>query len=868
MMLLIAIIIVLIVDSRREWKKYTTNANTENQIHRTTITAYPLETPFGPGERIEHCRTCHDNLPKKCPESVEYSPKNSKCPAAENGCTVCHGGRGESLSMATTGHLPESIEEYKKWTEHHGWFRDFSVRNPIHAKSFSESGCLSCHKNGYEFPPSAAHPIPLAENLRRGFLLIQKYNCAGCHLIERSGFSTSGEANRRKISLAEVGLRMNYTTILAYLKSPSMENPHAMMPELFESNETLHEPQRREIKNQETRRMEAIARLLAGMCGENALSRTDHSESINISQSNPQRGREIFIISGCAACHPRSDIGFFSKQFFAGPCLDHTARWMNTPTSYQWLASIIRNPSTHFPNCLMPQIDISQFDDKYPSKNEREITKSLQEINDLIAFLLDINEHPENSHNEKDTEETDFESNTKNIVSEYEIHESPNVLMGEYGCTACHEIPEISNRRIGPNLSEWGKKATNLFDSRDSNILNMWNITIDDEDSFLKMTASQQRLDGLTIAKLRTPRSVEVTSISEKHTPSKMGRFATMTSFDRKDIAIFLTGLKHLPNASSPNYHDNEHRKAITDGEEIFHRYGCLLCHAVVPEYRKFREIESGSIVKTFGFSDRNISIFPEMIIHDDPSLSVFHSLIPVRILQKMLHPGEESLLIANDDILSSSNAYGGEFTSFLKTHLMGASRKITADERISQERFPPFLFRVGRRIQPSQLERWLANPDPYRPTLLIQMPRFLFSSSETRKLANYFVATEMEWEQMYGNVSSNTNPSLSLPASDEIVPITQDDCMNIVSLMYESKAMIESKEFCGKCHSVENPSRTAPNLRIAAKRLRPSALQEWIAAPERVRPLTTMPAFFPESQPKSSEKIDKMVRFLLTMSP
>ena len=105
---------------------------------------------------------------------------------AQFACTVCHEGQGSATAFKWASHTPDSLGDRSDWMREHGWFDNHHWVYPMHPKRFMESSCLKCHHNVTELQPSEKFPEPPAPKLLKGYNLIRKYGCYGCH--EVNGF--------------------------------------------------------------------------------------------------------------------------------------------------------------------------------------------------------------------------------------------------------------------------------------------------------------------------------------------------------------------------------------------------------------------------------------------------------------------------------------------------------------------------------------------------------------------------------------------------------------------------------------------------------------------------------------------------------
>ncbi len=111
-----------------------------------------------------------------------YLTASSPHPVTEFGCTVCHDGQGSATSFHNAQHGPNHPADYKKWSEQYGFFPNHHWLYPMQPRRLRESTCLKCHHQVVELGINPDHG-PTAPKLYKGWQLVQKFGCFGCHEI-------------------------------------------------------------------------------------------------------------------------------------------------------------------------------------------------------------------------------------------------------------------------------------------------------------------------------------------------------------------------------------------------------------------------------------------------------------------------------------------------------------------------------------------------------------------------------------------------------------------------------------------------------------------------------------------------------------
>ncbi|HTN77582.1 MAG TPA: hypothetical protein VL096_20125 [Pirellulaceae bacterium] len=101
----------------------------------------------------------------------------------EFACTICHDGQGSATDFKWASHTPNDVDQAKKWSDKYGWFDNHHWIYPMNPKRFAESSCLKCHHEVVDLEPSEKFTEPPAPQVVRGYNLIRKYGCYGCHEI-------------------------------------------------------------------------------------------------------------------------------------------------------------------------------------------------------------------------------------------------------------------------------------------------------------------------------------------------------------------------------------------------------------------------------------------------------------------------------------------------------------------------------------------------------------------------------------------------------------------------------------------------------------------------------------------------------------
>jgi hypothetical protein len=381
--------------------------------------------------RFDRCRTCHQGIdrvadggvpafPLGHPESDDindwlaensyphpyathprpelFVTSSSPHPAMDGplkfGCTICHDGNGSGTSFQNAEHGPNDPHEAEQWAEQHGYHSNHFWEYPMLPERFVESGCIKCHHNVVEL---GVHPEfgASAPKVHRGYQLITKYGCFGCHEIHgydagkpigpdlRLEPQTAEEAAKiaedptqvagkmRKVgpSLKHIASKTTGGWIEFWTEAPQRFRPTTRMPQFYH------------LSNQQDDTAERLMPIELAGIAEYLLRRSEDLELESPAedyQPNPERGKELFATRGCLACHNHKEFPDTSSDF--GPELTPTHEKIRPgKEGFNWVYTWVRNPERHHPRTKMPNL----FLEPYQQGDE-----SIDPAADIAAFLL------------------------------------------------------------------------------------------------------------------------------------------------------------------------------------------------------------------------------------------------------------------------------------------------------------------------------------------------------------------------------------------------------------------------------------------------------------------------------------------------
>lgn len=504
--------------------------------------------------RFDRCRSCHQNIDKttsagepafpaghpstasiegwakenKFPQPFSTHPNtelfctaSSPHPVAKFGCTICHDGQGSGTSFGNAEHTPNDPHLAHEWHTEYGYHPNHFWEYPMQPSRFAESTCIKCHHSVTELGVNPKFGAS-APKVVKGYELIQKYGCYGCH--EMHGYDggvaigpdlrlepqTPEEAARiasdptqvagkmRKVgpSLRHVAAKTTDAFIQYWTEDPSRFRPTTKMPKFFGLAEHLSEADAAHTAKFEAAELAGIASVLIGTSQPIELLSPDDGYV-----ADAERGKQLFSERGCLACHEHGAVPGSAADF--GPNISDihkkVLRNADDDNFSDWLYTWIREPERHHRRTRMPNLYLEKYTDV-------DGTTVIDPAADITAFLLSQGKSEQFPVPEVDGAELDnlvslylektrfskaaaraiiesgsFPQKLSDVVGDEQALASedgsaitdPGVwrqkkleyvgrkTISRYGCYACHDMPGYELARpIGVALQDWGRKDT------------------------------------------------------------------------------------------------------------------------------------------------------------------------------------------------------------------------------------------------------------------------------------------------------------------------------------------------------------------------------------------------------------------------
>lgn len=305
--LLLVVVATIREDRRSAWKEYqeayrdTLVSKASSSLQTQAAAEYPVEIrqiTLTPLQRTDRCVSCHVGIEDSRMGSLPLPFRShggsllASHPPERYGCTLCHGGIGQSLDRSEScgGEHPDRL---------HVPF----VRPPD-----IESACGRCHLAIFD---TTVTSMPV---LKRGTAVLRREGCLGCHRVRGKGGSVGpdltneGSRNQRTFDFSRVeGPQTISNWMLRHFRDPSAVSPGSLMPAFPLPDEEL----------------KALVTTVRGLFGP-----TIPAEYLTLAVMNelrgvsaPFNGEDAYAVF-CSACHERNGKGReFQTTGFGVPSL-------------------------------------------------------------------------------------------------------------------------------------------------------------------------------------------------------------------------------------------------------------------------------------------------------------------------------------------------------------------------------------------------------------------------------------------------------------------------------------------------------------------------------------------------------------------
>jgi cbb3-type cytochrome oxidase cytochrome c subunit len=509
---------------------------------------------FAKSQKVDRCTTCHLAIDRKgfedAPQPFRTHPDldlflgaSSPHSLEKVGCTVCHGGSGQSLTFIHSAHTPQNEEQKKEWEKKYHWHELEKWEAKMLPLQHTQASCAKCHEGVIE--------VPKAPKLNEGRRLALRSGCFGCHMVK--GFSAqpdggsaagSGGEHAWKAgpSLFNIQSKVDREWIVRWLQNPKSFRASTQMPQVFHLENTSSP----EDKAKSNAAIEGIATYLL-----------KHSDPIPLKtppiEGDPDIGNKLVHDLGCLGCHAVGD----AKVNNHGPELIH----LGSKISREWLFTWLKDPKFVSHTTRMPNLRLSDEDAAHmtsyllQSKNKAfdDMTLPQVEPKDLDALVLDYMTR-KMRHSEANEKLQDM-----SLEDKFEFVGREMIL--QQGCFGCHDIRGFEDMKpIGTELTKEGQKEIDRF--------------------YFGFVDMEHTRHDWFFQKLKNPRIFDRGKVIGYHEKLRMPQFG-FTDEEAEALTTFLLSLREEPIPLEMKRALNLKEEEIEAGRRLVSKFNCQGCHTL-----------------------------------------------------------------------------------------------------------------------------------------------------------------------------------------------------------------------------------------------------------------------------------------------
>lgn len=557
-------------------------------------------------------------------------------------------------------------------------------------------------------------------------------------------------------------------------------------------------------------------------------------------------GLSIIENVGCFGCH---QLDRFDDARKVGPSLEH----VGVKTTSEWAYNWIMDPKSFRPNTPMPKFFnlVNTSDEYWTGRNQ-------VEADAIVAYIF-------------------------NASTDIGLAKAPNgdaangaEIINSVGCLGCHIVEEPGSpdypadqprftgyRQQGPNL--WGVGSKVNADWLYTWVKNPKHYWADTKMPDLRLTEGELADVTAFLMDLTNP------DWDNPTTPP------VDTALRNEVLLEYLKNTLTTPDAEAMLASMEDEEKRLYLGNQLIGRYGCFGCHLIegfqergrigtslsvwgskatsqidfgylgIPHERgaflhaklaKPRSVDNGKIKRpqekarmpNFGLTPTEIEAV------GTATLGYTDEVIPG--IKKPAQTPRKVALEAGRQIVNDFNCRachiiedrGGAIQAPIEALGIAAGQ----DRAVAAAYSPPNLNTEGAKTQPEWLYRFLNAPTEIRPWLNVRMPTFGFDDEQLNALTAYFSSLD----------------AAAYPFDDKFTVAHEYP----PELVDAGRTLAQGQLQCFRCHVQEGvppagqaPDQWAPDLALAAQRLRYEWIQDWIADPQSIFPGTKMPQYWQE---------------------
>ena len=554
-----------------------------------------------------------------------------------------------------------------------------------------------------------------------------------------------------------------------------------------------------------------------------------NADALNVAYGTYER-------AGCYACHKSR--GFDTNIRKPGPSLTK----IDAKLTPDWVKTWIRNPRAVKPTTWMPRVWYNSN-----SSSPEDAVRNEAEIDATVAYLFaNAERHEFAVPNPPRGDATQGEA-----------------LLNSIGCLGCHVVREGKRSDLGPRRT-FGQPLENIGNK--TSYLWLYNWVRDPKHYSPGTYMPNLRLTDAQVA------DVSTYLVSLKGGGGDAAKAKPTAEVVNDVLLDYLRSAKPFEEAKAHLLGWNADQRQIELGRRVITRYGCFSCHDI-KGFEKTQPIgielsEEGSKLVSrldFGFVSEiphtsKIAWFGAKL-HDPRIFDRGRVLQP---LEKLRMPNYDftdeevdrlvmAILSFQRDIqpLAAMPAHTARYDDLVAGRTLVQRRNcvgchvietaggdyltLVADPSLG----PPMLTPEGARVKPEWLYGFLRAPMAIRPWLNVRMPTFGLDDPNLNGVIRYFGAL-----------------------SNAEGPFRMHEIVRTASEQAAGKQLFELLK-CQQCHVLgaipkdQPTANLAPDLRMAAQRLQPDWILQWLKKPSDILPGTRMPAFWPDHPASPYPQLD-----------
>ena len=811
-------------------------------------------------DKIDMCITCHVSI--NDPYYSEWDPDNSKTefiagervlnahprldlfvaddsphPMGQFGCTTCHQGRGQAVEFERTFHTPtaDQYETVEEKTER--WIEDYSYDPerhywdwPMTPSDKLYSSCYQCHENTDRLPG-----VPEYNESRE---LVENLGCYGCHKIE--GFEHLRKAGP---DLTNLAAKASEEWSQKWAMDPRGFRPSTRMPHFWNLSNSGGEGDPRQTKGRRLNnksddnvddwvaRNEVEARAVIAYVYEQSQAQLAQGSFTMLDApsgtGDPDQGRETFELRGCLGCHSVESEGWLENDH--GPDLSAVGSKLEA----QWLYSWIMEPKRYFETTVMPDLRLSE-----------------KEAWDVTAWLMSLRNDEWAAMPPPRADQTilgdiaveqlasvagdDWAKEEVAAMRAEGGERAVEVFVGEklfnrFGCSGCHLVPgHYDDVGIGTELTNESLKELSKFDFGHEAAHGNPESVGHSRRAFYRHKLIDPRVyDRMPVIVKGDDGEPTISHYDQKvKLPGEKLKMPNYGLDDREVelLVQFLLGLRADGIDPSMEYQLTAEQALVEQGSRLITKYNCIGCHRMgqIPDRVEFhgddeQRLEEFGVLVEEGM-DYGVWMAQALEVGDtrlyelgawlqdeyyDPEWEEDSDIFEFFEEDPENRPVPEALLV-----------YG---------HGEGGMGQYIEEAAMR----PPVFFDQGEKVNPDWLFEFLIEPYIVRTHVDVRMPTFGLSNDESLALVHWFSER-----------------------ADQPWPFVVDNDPVLDQELFDAGEAIFTEFQCNQCHPsggvepTNDPSNWGPDLGLAAERLKPGWIHDWLKEPQMLQPGTRMPNF------------------------